>query len=90
VRRRGATTEEQLPATFDALDEWFQRDDFDGCSFIKLLLQSLAQDAGLRDSEAFAGSCRLRMEGSIATAAGDPGAAQRGKAMARTRIGQHR
>jgi AcrR family transcriptional regulator len=114
ARRRGTTPEERLLAIFDAFDEWFRRDDFEGCSFIKLLLElgpehtagrasvhhldkiralvrTLAQEAGLRDSEAFAHSCQLLMEGSIAAAAaGDADAAQRAKAMARTLIDQHR
>src|ERR671924_1824109 len=39
ARRRGATPEEQLLAIFDAFDEWFRRDDFEGCSFINVLLE---------------------------------------------------
>jgi AcrR family transcriptional regulator len=39
ARRRGATAEEQLLAIFDLFDEWFQRDDFEGCSFINVLLE---------------------------------------------------
>jgi AcrR family transcriptional regulator len=39
ARRRGATPEEQLLAIFDLFDEWFHRDDFEGCSFIKVLLE---------------------------------------------------
>jgi AcrR family transcriptional regulator len=114
ARRRGTTPEEQLLAIFDAFDEWFRRDDFEACSFMKLLLemgaghtaglasvhhldtirsivQTLAQEAGLHDSEAFARSCHLLMQGAIvAAAAGDADAAQRAKAMARTLIDQHR
>src|SRR5712671_3545328 len=30
--RRGTTPEEYLLAIFDLFDEWFQRDDFEGCS----------------------------------------------------------
>jgi AcrR family transcriptional regulator len=114
ARRRGTTPEEQLLAIFDAFDEWFHRDDYEACSFIRLLLElgtghvagrasvrhldtirsivlSLAQEAGLRDSDAFARSCHLLMEGSIvAAAAGDADAAQRARAMARTLIDQHR
>jgi AcrR family transcriptional regulator len=114
ARRRGATPEQRLLAIFDVLDEWFRRDDFEGCSFIKLLLELgaehaagrasidhldtvrsivhvLAQEAGLRESEAFARSWQLLMEGSmVAAAAGDVDAAQRGKAMGRTLIDQHR
>jgi AcrR family transcriptional regulator len=58
---------------------------------IRSTLRTLAHDAGLRDSEAFARSCQLLMEGSIvAAAAGDTDAAQRAKAMTRTLIDQHR
>lgn len=39
ARRRGGTPEEQLVAIFDAFDEWFQRDDFEACSFINVLLE---------------------------------------------------
>jgi AcrR family transcriptional regulator len=114
ARRRGATAEERLLAIFDVFDEWFRRDDFEACSFVKLLFEmgaehtagrasirhldnirsivrGLAQEAGLRESEAFARSCHLLMEGSIvAAAAGDADAARRAQAMARTLIEQHR
>jgi len=39
ARRRGDTPEEQLLAIFDLFDEWFQRDDFEGCSFVNVLLE---------------------------------------------------
>jgi AcrR family transcriptional regulator len=39
ARRRGATPEEQLLAIFDLFDEWFQKEDFEGCSFINVLLE---------------------------------------------------
>ena len=39
ARRHGSTGEEQLLAIFDLFDEWFQRDDFEGCSFINVLLE---------------------------------------------------
>ncbi len=39
ARRRGATPREQLLAIFDVFDEWFHRDDFEGCSFINVLLE---------------------------------------------------
>jgi AcrR family transcriptional regulator len=114
ARRRGTTPEEQLLAIFDAFDDWFRRDDFESCSFIRLLLElgddhvagrasvrhldnirsfvrTLAQEADLRDAEAFALSCHLLMQGSIvAVAAGDADAAQRAKAMAIALIEQHR
>ena len=40
ARRRGSTAEEQLLAIFDVFHDWFQRrEDFDGCSFINVLLE---------------------------------------------------
>jgi len=36
---RGADPEERLLAIFDVFDEWFQRDDFEACSFINVLLE---------------------------------------------------
>jgi AcrR family transcriptional regulator len=39
ARRRGDTPEDQLLAIFDLFGEWFQREDFEGCSFINLLLE---------------------------------------------------
>ncbi len=39
-RLRGETPEEQLLAIFDVFHDWFQkRDDFDGCSFINVLIE---------------------------------------------------
>ena len=39
AQRRGATAEERLLAIFDLFDEWFHGDDFEGCSFIRVLLE---------------------------------------------------
>jgi AcrR family transcriptional regulator len=39
ARRRGTTPEEQLLAIFELFDEWFQRDDFEACSFVNVLLE---------------------------------------------------
>ena len=112
--RRGSNPEERLIAIFDVLDEWFQRDDFEAGSFIKVLLElgpehpaggasvrhleqlraivrRLAEEAGLRDTDSFAHSWHILLQGSIVVAAeGDTRAAQRGKAMARLLIEQHR
>jgi AcrR family transcriptional regulator len=114
ARRRGTTPEEQLLAIFDVFDEWFRRDDFEGCSFVRVLLElgsrhpagrasvrhqetirsavhSLAEQAGLRDSESFARSWQLLMKGSIISAAeGDAEAAQLAKTMARELLERHR
>jgi AcrR family transcriptional regulator len=37
--RRGVTPEERLLAIFDLFGEWFQREDYEGCSFINVLLE---------------------------------------------------
>jgi AcrR family transcriptional regulator len=37
---RGANAEERLLAIFDVFDDWFQRDDYEGCSFINVLLET--------------------------------------------------
>jgi AcrR family transcriptional regulator len=40
ARRRGLTPEGRLLAIFDVFDEWFRRDDFEGCSFINVMLET--------------------------------------------------
>jgi AcrR family transcriptional regulator len=39
ARRRGADPEGRLLAIFDVFDDWFGRDDFEGCSFINVLVE---------------------------------------------------
>jgi AcrR family transcriptional regulator len=115
ARERGATAEERLLAIFDVFHDWFQQDDFEGCSFINVLLETadrehpvgkasaqylenirtivrtLAEEADLRDPEAFALSWHLLMKGAIVQAAeGDRQAAQRAKTIARLVLEQHR
>ena len=58
---------------------------------IRAIVRRLAEEAGLRDTDSFARSWHILMQGSIVVAAeGDTHAAQRGKAMARLLIEQHR
>jgi AcrR family transcriptional regulator len=58
---------------------------------IRGLVRRFAEEAGLRDTEAFARSWHILMKGSIVSAAeGDTEAARRGKAMARLLIESHR
>jgi AcrR family transcriptional regulator len=115
ARERGASAEERLLAIFDVFHDWFQREDYEGCSFINVLLEtgdrehpvgnasaryleniraivrSLAEDAGLRDPEAFALSWHLLMKGAIVQAAeGDRHAAQRAKTIARLVLEERR
>jgi AcrR family transcriptional regulator len=115
ARARGATPEERLLAIFDVFHEWFQRDDYEGCSFVNVLLETadrehrvgvasaahlenirsivrtLAEEAGLRDPQAFSLSWHILMKGSIVQAAeGDREAAQRAKSIARLLLDHHR
>jgi AcrR family transcriptional regulator len=39
VEQRAADPGERLLAIFDVFDTWFQRDDFEGCSFVNVLLE---------------------------------------------------
>jgi AcrR family transcriptional regulator len=106
ARRRGSTPRERLLAIFDVFDDWFHRDDFEGCSFINVLLEvgdldsplgmasaahlryvrsvvrTLAEEAGVQDSESFAHSWHILMKGSIvARGEGDEQAGRRARAM---------
>ena len=58
---------------------------------IRSIVRRLAEEAGLHDTDSFARSWHILMEGSIVSAAeGDTRAAQRGKSMARRLIDQYR
>jgi AcrR family transcriptional regulator len=58
---------------------------------IRSIVRRLAEEAGLRDTDSFARSWHILMEGSILVATeGDTRAAQRGKSMARLLIDQYR
>lgn len=106
ARRRGSTPRERLLAIFDVFDEWFHRDDFEGCSFINVLLETadlddpvgrasanhleyirsvvrtLAEEAGIPEAAEFAHSWHILMKGSIVAAGeGDLDAAKRARAI---------
>ena len=114
ARRRGSTPREQLLAIFDVFDEWFHRDDFEGCAFINVLLEmgdldsplgkasaahleyirsvvrTLAEEAGVQDAEAFAHSWHILMKGSIVAAGeGDELAGRRARAMGEDLLERH-
>jgi hypothetical protein len=58
---------------------------------LRTIVRHLAEEAGLRDVDSFARSWHILLQGSIVVAAeGDTQAGQRGKAMARLLIAQHR
>jgi AcrR family transcriptional regulator len=40
VEQRAETPDERLLAIFDVFHDWFQRDDFEGCSFINVLVET--------------------------------------------------
>jgi AcrR family transcriptional regulator len=47
ARLRGDTPEASLLAIFDLFDEWFHRDDFEGCSFVNVLLETADIDSAI-------------------------------------------
>ncbi len=44
VERRAATPQGRLLAIFDTFGDWFARDDFEGCSFINVMLEVTDDD----------------------------------------------
>jgi AcrR family transcriptional regulator len=50
VRSRAANPEDRLLAIFELFDEWFQRDDFEGCSFINVLCEKFGQGHPVREA----------------------------------------
>jgi AcrR family transcriptional regulator len=48
VMERAASPSERLLAIFDVFSEWFQRDDFEGCSFINVLLEMVEPASPVR------------------------------------------
>jgi AcrR family transcriptional regulator len=50
--RRGSNPEQRLLAIFDVLDEWFHRDDFEGCSFVNVLLETADRESEIGASSA--------------------------------------
>lgn len=66
ARRRGTTPAEQLLAIFDVFDEWFERKDFEGCSFVNVLIEMGADHpagaASVRHLETIRGFLRTMAE----------------------------
>jgi len=48
VERRGGTPGQRLLAIFDVFDKWFRRTDFEGCSFINVLLETDSREHPIR------------------------------------------
>jgi AcrR family transcriptional regulator len=43
-QRRGSTPAQQLLAIFDVFAEWFARPDFEGCSFLTVMVETASKD----------------------------------------------
>jgi AcrR family transcriptional regulator len=52
VTNGAATPGQQLLTIFDVFDEWFRRDDFEGCSFINVLLETVEPGNPVRQASA--------------------------------------
>lgn len=50
VRRLAQRPAEQLLAIFDAFDKWFRRADFEGCSFVNVLLEAGPEEPAVRQA----------------------------------------
>jgi AcrR family transcriptional regulator len=59
VNKRGATPRQRLLAIFDVFDEWFQRDDFEGCPFLRTLFETF--EAYQTQENSIAAAARLHL-----------------------------
>jgi AcrR family transcriptional regulator len=50
AERRGATPAERLLAIFDTFEGWFAEEDFEGCSFINVMLEVVEHDHPVRQA----------------------------------------
>jgi AcrR family transcriptional regulator len=50
AERRGATPAERLLAIFDTFEGWFAREDFEGCSFINVMLEVVEPESPVRQA----------------------------------------
>ena len=50
AERGGGTPAERLLAIFDTFESWFARDDFEGCSFINVMLEVVEPDSPVRQA----------------------------------------
>lgn len=73
VKSRAAAPRERLLAIFDVFDEWFQRDDFEGCSFINVLIEMSEPGHPVKEASA-AHLANIRVF--LSALAADAGAAQ--------------
>jgi hypothetical protein len=76
VEQRAARPADRLLAVFDVFDGWFHREDFEGCAFINVMLESAeGADPVLRATTTYLAGIRTVLE-ELARAAGvgDPAA----------------
>jgi AcrR family transcriptional regulator len=52
ITARAETPGARLLAAFDAFDEWFRRDDYEGCLFARILLETRDRASRLREAAA--------------------------------------
>jgi AcrR family transcriptional regulator len=50
AQRRGSSAAQRLLAIFDTFEGWFQREDFEGCSFINVMLEVVEPDSPVRQA----------------------------------------
>ena len=50
VMKRADNPSERLLAIFEVFDEWFHKDDFEGCAFVTILLEAAGTNPKLRDA----------------------------------------
>lgn len=60
VNQRGATPQARLLAIFEVFDEWFQREDFEGCPFLRTLFETFDDYQPQENSVAAAGAASSR------------------------------
>jgi AcrR family transcriptional regulator len=63
VMRRASTAEARLLAIFDVFDGWFRQKDFEGCSFINVLLESEAKSPVRRAAVIHLANLRTMLRG---------------------------
>jgi hypothetical protein len=68
ARSRSADSEGRLLAIFDVFDDWFQRDDFEACTFINVLLEMGADHPLGRASSGHLATIRTVVSGLAAEA----------------------
>jgi AcrR family transcriptional regulator len=70
VEQRASDPRQRLLALFDVLDEWFQRSDFEGCAFIRVLLETPQKEHALHVAST---ECLARIRAFVAQLAAEAG-----------------